>query len=199
MAEDRINVAAVDRYTSAHAGMGALMARMHMPWWAALAGSVAWEVAENGVKHRYPELFPYSSPDTWQNASMDTVAVLLGYAFTTYAMAEGLTTRGQTALDAAVGATVGGALGSVAFGLAKGRGAEQDISYARRGYRVGGALGGATGAMLGAHGPISAAGAAVGGGLIGPVGAALGGYLTGGIFRDQNPELDGPEPYEEYL
>lgn len=197
MAEEEINVAAVDRYTSAHAGIGALMAKLHFPWWAAFAGSVTWELVENGVKRKHPELFPYSSPDTWQNATMDTLAVLVGYAFTTYAMADGLSVRGQTALDAAVGATVGGAIGSAGFGLTGGGGAKQDISRARLGYRIGGGIGGGAGVLLGRHGPIAAATAAMGGAIIGPVGSALGAYLTGGIFRDPNPP-DDFDPIEEW-
>lgn len=189
MSDEDINESAVDRYTSAHAGIGVLLAKLGTPWWGALLGSIAWEGVENYVKRRNAQLFPYSSEDSWQNATMDTLAVMLGYAVTTHAMADGLSLRSDAAIDAAIGSTVGGVIGSATFGMTSGR--DTRTHRARLGYRIGASVGAGAGTLLGAHGPIAAAGAILGGVIIGPVGAGLGGYLTAGIFREDEyvPEL----------
>jgi len=174
-----INVAPIDRYTSAHAGMGVLLARVGVPWWGALLASVGWELAENSLKKARPELFPYSSIDSFWNAAMDTAGVMAGHAVTTRLLREPPSPRRDAVIAAATGATIGGAAGSVLFGLVGGRFPEQDIHYARLGYRVGGAVGAAAGVLI-EEGEtlLVAAAAALGGAVIGPVGSAAGAALT---------------------
>lgn len=173
-----INIAPIDRYTSAHAGMGVLLARAQFPWWGALLASIVWEISENGLKRQFPRLFPYTSIDSWWNAAVDTAAFMAGYAVARSIMREPITIAGKLVLDAAVGTTIGGALGSAAFGVAGGQGFQQNIDLARLGYRVGGSIGGATGILLGKGGLLVAAAAAIGAGVIGPAGAALSTYLV---------------------
>lgn len=174
-----INVVPIDRYTSAHAGMGALLARGGVPWWGALIASVGWELAENGFKKLAPELFPYSSVDSFANAAMDTAAFMVGYAATAKLMRASPTPKSEAILASVTGATIGGAAGSVLFGLVGGRFPEQDIQYARLGYRIGGAVGAATGVMVELEDSLLvAAAAALGGAVIGPVGSAAGALLS---------------------
>jgi hypothetical protein len=74
-----INYAVVDRYTFAHYGLGAVMARARAPWWAVLGTAIGWEFAERGLKRALPEMFPYATQDTIPNAVGDGVALLLGW------------------------------------------------------------------------------------------------------------------------
>lgn len=189
-----INIDPVDRYTSAHVGWGVVLARVGIPWWGALASSVLWESAENGVKRQFPHLFPYGSPDSFVNAATDALAVMLGHAAASYAIGRGLGNQGRTAVDAITGSTLGALLGSVGFGMVGGGKQEEGIARGRIGYRVGSVVGGAVGSMVAGHGPLAAGAAAAGGAMLGPLGAGVGGYLTGGIFRDENPDL-----LEEFL
>lgn len=177
--ENDINVAAVDRYTSHHAGLGVLMAKLGASWWMTLGSSIAWELLENYFKRTHPQLFPYSSEDSFANASFDTLAVMLGYAFTQHALDAGMTDRGQAAMDAAIGTTVGGALGSMAFGASSE--SEDRTARARLGYRVGGSVGGMAGVFLNDHGAVPAAGAGAGAAAGGPLGAALVAYIAAGV------------------
>ncbi len=168
------NVAPLDRYTSAHVGFGALLAKTTgMPWWAALTTSLLWELAENRFKTVNPELFPRSALDSLANTVADTGAVMLGFAAARHLMAKGAP-RDRAAVDAAVASTVGAFAGSVGFGLA----AKGAPDRARVGYGIGGAVGGAVGGAR-ESAPAAVAGAA-GGGVLGPVGAALLAYLAAG-------------------
>lgn len=72
--------AVIDCYTSGHAAVGVLYGSITpMPWWAALALAVAWEVVENPLKDRYPDFFPDAKHDRLPNAAFDAAAVMLGF------------------------------------------------------------------------------------------------------------------------
>ena len=198
MDDAEINVAPVDRYTSAHAGMGLLLARLGLPWWAALGTSVTWEFIENAIKRARPELFPYSSVDSWQNSATDTLAVMIGYAATYFAISEGLSDRGAAAIDAGAGSFVGGVVGSTVFGITSPLGVEDRTSRALVGYRVGTAVGGAAGTTLGGHGLVAAGVSGLGGAAAGPVGAAVGSYIAAGVLQEPAPNPEHAEPYQVY-
>lgn len=185
---DPYNQAAMDRFTSAHAGIGITMAAFGIPWWATLASTVGWELLENRIKDARPDLFPYSSHDSIANSVSDSVAVMLGFWSTRYAMGKGLSAEGRAALSSAVGATLGSFLGSVSFGLL-GRATKsattqeerglQIQSHGQAGYHVGCGMGGAAGAMIASQRRVAALiGGGLGGSLGGPIGAAFGTYLV---------------------
>lgn len=197
MADDLINQAALDRFTSAHAGVGVTMAVFNVPWWGALGISVAWEIVENWLKDQKSHLFPYSSHDSAENSVADTIAVVLGFATTRHLMRRGLTDAGKAALGSAVGATLGAFVGSASIGLAgrmiygeqkdAERGKSPVISAGRTGYMVGCGMGGAVGGIVKSDPKFSDAaglGGIVGGVSFGPLGAALGTYLAVGVAED---------------
>jgi hypothetical protein len=74
-----INHDVVDRYTLGHVAAGLLFGLGRVPWWAALALAVGWELVERPLKDQYPHAFPYSSQDTVANAVGDIVAVMAGW------------------------------------------------------------------------------------------------------------------------
>lgn len=198
MPDTGINQAALDRFTSAHAGVGITIAALGIPWWAALALTVGWEVVENYLKDRQPHLFPYSSHDSAENSFADAAAVVVAFAVTRHMMNRGLTPAGQAALRSAVGATAGAFVGSGTFGLAGralhgeqeegARGTSVVSSWGGHGYMVGCAVGGAiAGATIEdqRYAEPAAFGGMVGGAAFGPLGAALGTYVAVGIAEDQ--------------
>ena len=71
--------ALVDRYTALHVVAGALYAVLGLPWHVALALAVGWEVAEQPLKRRVPQVFPDPRYDRWANAALDAGAVMAGY------------------------------------------------------------------------------------------------------------------------
>jgi hypothetical protein len=75
-----VNGDALDRFTLAHAAAGVLMGLGRLPWWAALGLAIAWEVAENPLKDRFPGVFPHATHDRPCNAVADTCAVMAGWA-----------------------------------------------------------------------------------------------------------------------
>lgn len=183
MSEDRINRAPIDRYTSAHAGVGVAVAAWDIRPLAAVGIAVGWEIVENAMKAAFPEIFPYSSHDSVANAVTDTAANLIAYFFTRRAIAEGLSERGESLVEAVVGSTMGGIAGSILLGASTAldpdvRAAENQ-SAGRTGYRVGSALGGAAGAARARRAaPIIASG--VGGAFMGPIGAGIGAWVAHG-------------------
>lgn len=76
---NEINIAPVDRFTLAHGAIGLLAAaaRIPLPWLA--AGAVAWEVAERPLKEVLPKLFPRQTQDSFENASVDALAMVGGW------------------------------------------------------------------------------------------------------------------------
>lgn len=75
-----MNHNAVDRFTLGHGAVGVLMGLARFPPWAAVVIAVGWELIENPLKDRFPQVFPHASHDTPQNATFDVLAMLLGYA-----------------------------------------------------------------------------------------------------------------------
>lgn len=74
-----INAPFVDRFTAAHALIGAAYAWIGLPAWGALLLALAWEWLENPLKARVPRLFPHATRDTWRNAFGDVLAVMGGW------------------------------------------------------------------------------------------------------------------------
>lgn len=193
-----INQAALDRFTSAHAGVGISIAVLGFPWWAALAMTVGWELVENYLKDRKPDLFPYSSHDSAENSVADAAAVMVGFVVTRHMLRRGLTHAGQAALRSAVGATAGAFVGSGSFGLA-GKAMHHEQSQGQRGTSVVSTWGGygyMVGCSVGAaiagatikdqrYAEAAAFGGLVGGGAFGPLGAALGTYVAVGVAEEK--------------
>jgi hypothetical protein len=187
VSDAHINNAAIDRYTSAHFGVGATAAAFGVPWWLALAGSIAWEVAEDALKDKIPTAFPYSSHDSLLNASTDTIAVMAGWGAATLALRQP-TVSDRAGLEATVGATLGAVALPVVSFLGHVVGSPSTTGRARLAYGIGTGLG----AMLGeifairrraAYTPLPvAAGQALvtgaGGALAGPMGAGMAAYLA---------------------
>lgn len=183
MSESSINRSAVDRYTSAHAGVGVAVAAWDVKPLGAFGIAIGWEIVENILKSAVPEIFPYESHDTAQNAITDTVANLVAYFVTRRAMTQGLSERGQALVDAVVGSTIGGILGSVLLGATTAIdpdfGAGETQNAGRVGYRLGTALGGAAGGGRSRR-AATIAGGGIGGAFMGPVGAGIGAWIAHG-------------------
>lgn len=74
------NYGFVDRYTAGHAAFGVLGGLARLPWWGMLASGLAWDlVIERKFKDLWPEIWPNSTQDTWQNITGDTIAMMLGW------------------------------------------------------------------------------------------------------------------------
>jgi hypothetical protein len=71
-------------YTLGHYGLGLLYGTTRAPFYWPLLASLIFEHAENYIKKRNPEIFPVSTPDSWINSTLDTVAVMAGWATTKY-------------------------------------------------------------------------------------------------------------------
>lgn len=74
------NQRAVDRYTLVHAGVGWLVGKAGVPWRVALTWAVAFELLEDELKDKAPQLFPRPSHDSTVNKVADVAAFLGGYA-----------------------------------------------------------------------------------------------------------------------
>ena len=74
-----INGDAIDRFTLIHFGVGWLLGRLGVDWRSAIAGAVAFEAIEDGLKGTFPGAFPHPSFDTKINALTDIGAFLGGY------------------------------------------------------------------------------------------------------------------------
>jgi hypothetical protein len=79
LAETKTNVAAIDRYTAAHLGLGTLYGIIGQPWWVALGTAVVWEVIERPLKRHVPSVFPAESQDSLANSAADVAATMLGW------------------------------------------------------------------------------------------------------------------------
>ena len=74
------NYGFVDRFTAGHAAFGVLAGLGRLPWWATLASGLFFDlVIERKFKDKWPELWPNSTQDTWQNITGDTIAMMLGW------------------------------------------------------------------------------------------------------------------------
>lgn len=74
------NQGALDRFTLVHGAVGYLMGRLGVDWRAAIAGAVAFEAIEDGLKASMPGVFPHPEADSKINALADVAAFLGGYA-----------------------------------------------------------------------------------------------------------------------
>jgi hypothetical protein len=74
------NQTAIDRFTLIHGGVGYAVGRLGIDWRAAIAGAVAFEAIEDGLKSTFPDVFPHAEPDSKLNALVDVGAFLAGYA-----------------------------------------------------------------------------------------------------------------------
>ena len=76
----RLAQSAVDRFTLVHAGVGFLVGKAGVPWRVALTWAVAFELLEDELKDKAPQLFPRASQDSTVNKVTDVAAFLGGYA-----------------------------------------------------------------------------------------------------------------------
>ena len=74
----------LDRYTIGHAAIGGVYGALGLPWHTALLLVIGWEVIENPLKDRIPELFPDSCHDTIENAVADAAASMVVWALVTW-------------------------------------------------------------------------------------------------------------------
>lgn len=81
-----INGDAFDRFTFAHAGVGAVLGYLRAPWWTTMGFALAWEIVERPLKDNYPGVFPNATQDTVPNAITDVAAVMVGWALTRRAL-----------------------------------------------------------------------------------------------------------------
>jgi hypothetical protein len=81
-AAGEINGDPVDRFTVVHGLAGYLSGRLfpRRSLGLAVLAAVAWELAENELKDRYPAYFPHATHDTPANAALDAVAYVGGFA-----------------------------------------------------------------------------------------------------------------------
>jgi hypothetical protein len=72
-----INGVAVDRFTAVHFASGYVLGQF-LPLWLIGVGAVAFELVEDPMKTRYPQIFPHPSHDSKKNSLVDVGAVILG-------------------------------------------------------------------------------------------------------------------------
>lgn len=77
MAKGGINNVAVDRFTAVHFAVGMTMGTI-LPVGAVALVAVAFELIEDRLKDRWPQIFPHPSHDTKRNALVDAGAMVLG-------------------------------------------------------------------------------------------------------------------------
>lgn len=74
------NVDPVDKFTLGHAAFGFMLGLWGAPWWAALVGTLGFELIENFVlKPAIPQIFPVGRPDTFANSTCDSLAWMSGW------------------------------------------------------------------------------------------------------------------------
>lgn len=69
----------VDRFTLAHAGVGAAYGLLGLGWGTVVTLAIGWELLERPLKDAIPQAFPHASQDTAANALTDVVAVIGGW------------------------------------------------------------------------------------------------------------------------
>jgi len=85
--EGEVNFDFVDRFTFAHAAIGVGYALAGLGVMSALVLAIAWEIAENPLKVRFPAIFPHATRDTLRNALGDVLAVIAGWSLFRLALA----------------------------------------------------------------------------------------------------------------
>ena len=76
-----INSDVVDRFTIAHFGVGGALGALDVPFLAAAAAAIGWELLEVKLKESMPEVFPHPSQDSIPNATADVLAWCAGWWF----------------------------------------------------------------------------------------------------------------------
>lgn len=78
--EDRTNLDMFDRFSLVHMGFGAVCGYLGAGPLLVGVTAIGWEVAENPLKDRFPEVFPHATHDTLLNATGDVLATMVGWA-----------------------------------------------------------------------------------------------------------------------
>ena len=71
-----INGDTVDRFTLAHAAVGAAYGMLGLRWGTVVVLAIGWELLERPLKNAVPQAFPHATQDTAANALADTAAVI---------------------------------------------------------------------------------------------------------------------------
>jgi hypothetical protein len=74
-----VNQRPIDAYSAGHFAVGFALAQARIPWWGALASTIAWERGENLLKANLPRLFPYATKDSTINSILDSVFFMGGW------------------------------------------------------------------------------------------------------------------------
>ena len=73
-----INYEPIDRFTAAHAAVGFVMGAARVPMPLVITAAVGWEIIERPLKRAHSSLFPSQTQDSFQNATVDALAMILG-------------------------------------------------------------------------------------------------------------------------
>jgi len=76
---NRINQAPLDKFTVLHFLFGVGMAKFKFKPYQAIFTAVSFELLEDVLKDRCPDIFPYSSKDSKTNSLVDVLATLTGF------------------------------------------------------------------------------------------------------------------------
>lgn len=74
-----INGDMLDRFTLAHAAVGAVYGLAGLGGAPVVALALGWELLERPLKDAAPQLFPHATQDTAANAIADAAAVIVGW------------------------------------------------------------------------------------------------------------------------
>lgn len=69
----------IDRYTLGHVAWGVMLGLGSVPWWITLGQAVLWEMIEDTLKLKFPQVFPDARPDTFANSFFDVTACMVGW------------------------------------------------------------------------------------------------------------------------
>lgn len=78
----QVNKAPIDQWTLGHIAVGAGMALLRIPAPVAVGFAIFFEMIEDQLKQRMPQVFPNASKDTKANALVDALASAGGYFVT---------------------------------------------------------------------------------------------------------------------
>jgi len=76
------NIVPVDRFTMAHLGIGMWLGALKVRESTAIGIAIGWEIGENVLKDKFPQIFPDSRKDILSNAVIDALAMYAGYKIT---------------------------------------------------------------------------------------------------------------------
>lgn len=79
-----INHTPIDRFTLVHFIIGLAYGLLGLGFWIVLFLAVVWEIIENPLKANFQSAFPRGTADTLQNAVVDCIAVVLGWALVSH-------------------------------------------------------------------------------------------------------------------